>query len=97
MRKRLRTVTQLKKTAIARRYALYRTDNHATMNYAVRIEQENGMEAFFMMTAMITLLGPIALGRVRCIGIAARLPELDLVKSMLANVSASATLAAAAT
>ncbi|MDB5920972.1 MAG: hypothetical protein JWR40_5206 [Massilia sp.] len=55
------------------------------------------MEAFFMMTAMITLLGPIALGRVRCIGIAARLPELDLVKSMLANVSASATLAAAAT
>jgi hypothetical protein len=54
------------------------------------------MEAFFMMTAMITLLGPIAVGRVRCIGIAARLPELELVKSIVANVAASATVAASA-
>jgi hypothetical protein len=56
----------------------------------VSIEQENGMEAFFMMTAMITLLGPIAVGRVRCIDITARLLELDLVKSLLACESAPA-------
>jgi hypothetical protein len=45
----------------------------------VSIEQENGMEAFYMMTAIIKLLGPMALGRVRCIGIAAHLPVLAVV------------------
>jgi hypothetical protein len=38
------------------------------------------MELFFMMTAMLALLGPIAVGRVRCIRISPRL--LDLVKSI---------------
>jgi hypothetical protein len=38
------------------------------------------MELFFMMTAMLALLGPIAVGRVRCIRISPRL--LALVKSI---------------
>jgi hypothetical protein len=33
------------------------------------------MELFFMMTAMLALLGPIAVGRVRCIRITPRLLE----------------------
>jgi hypothetical protein len=51
------------------------------------------MEAFFMMTAMLALLGPMVVGRLRCIDITARLLELDLVKSILATVAASATVA----
>ena len=43
------------------------------------------MELFFMMTAMLALLGPIAVGRVRCIRIAPRL--LDLVADLLPTVS----------
>lgn len=43
------------------------------------------MELFFMMTAMLALLGPIAAGRVRCMRIAPRL--LDLVNCILATVS----------
>ncbi|MDQ2988255.1 MAG: hypothetical protein M3R60_04050 [Pseudomonadota bacterium] len=43
------------------------------------------MELFFMMTAMLALLGPIALGRVRCIRIAPRL--LDLVNRHLQTAS----------
>jgi hypothetical protein len=43
------------------------------------------MELFFMMTAMLALLGPIALGRVRCIRIAPRL--LDLVNRLLPTAS----------
>lgn len=46
------------------------------------------MELFFMMTAMLALLGPIALGRVRCIRIAPRL--LDLVNRLLPTASHSA-------
>jgi hypothetical protein len=34
------------------------------------------MELFFMMTAMLALLGPIALGRVRCIRVTPRLRGL---------------------
>lgn len=45
------------------------------------------MELFFMMTAMLALLGPIALGRVRCIRIAPRL--LDLVNRILPTASHS--------
>lgn len=46
------------------------------------------MELFFMMTAMLALLGPIAVGRVRCIRIAPRL--LDLVKCILQTATHSA-------
>jgi hypothetical protein len=52
-------------------------------------EQEIGMELFFMMTAMLALLGPIAVGRVRCIRIAPRL--LDLVNGRLQTPSRAAT------
>lgn len=54
-------------------YALYRTEFAFSITYPVSIEREIGMELFFMMTAMLTLLGPIAVGRVRCIGITPRL------------------------
>lgn len=43
------------------------------------------MELFFMMTAMLALLGPIALGRVRCIRFAPRL--FDLVDRNLSAAS----------
>lgn len=45
------------------------------------------MELFFMMTAMLALLGPIAVGRVRCIRITPRL--LDLVNCILPTASHS--------
>ena len=52
------------------------------------------MELFFMMTAMLALLGPIALGRMRCIRIAPRL--LVLVADILPTISRTnhATLSA---
>jgi hypothetical protein len=43
------------------------------------------MELFFMMTAMLALLGPIAVGRVRCIRIAPRM--LQLAAKIIASVS----------
>jgi hypothetical protein len=49
------------------------------------------MELFFMMTAMLALLGPIAVGRVRCIRIAPRL--FDLVNRSIATASPADTVA----
>lgn len=43
------------------------------------------MELFFMMTAMLALLGPIAVGRVRCIRFAPRL--LALAANIMPTVS----------
>jgi hypothetical protein len=53
------------------------------------------MEAFFMMTAMLALLGPMAIGRVRCIRITGRLPELDfaMFTSILESVFGAVTSA----
>lgn len=49
------------------------------------------MELFFMMTAMLALLGPIALGRVRCIRIAPRL--FDQVNRLIPTASHSDNVA----
>lgn len=56
------------------------------------------MEAFFMMTAMIALLGPMAIGRVRCISVTARLPRLQflVLASILPGVFRAVSVALAA-
>lgn len=87
------------KTAIAGRYALYRTETFCPISYSGCIEPESGMELFFMMTAMLALLGPIAVGRVRCIciRIAMRPDRSALDAGVLPGQICSATLHVCAT
>jgi hypothetical protein len=64
------------------------------MTYPVLVKQENGLELLFMLTAMLALLGPIAVGRVRCIRVTPRLLELVTyfvpMQTMQAATAASA-------
>lgn len=55
------------------------------------------MELFFMMTAMLALLGPIAVGRVRCIRIAPGPDRSALDAGVLPGQICSATLHVCAT